>query len=420
MQIRDALSRAGDEVELFGWVYRIRSGKEKVFLVLRDATGILQCVIGSEQAGFKDAAGLSIESSVRVNGRLRVDERAPGKVELRVSGLEIIHKAERFPITKNQSAEFLLDVRHLWLRSRKLTNVMRIKAELLKLTREWFEKNGFTEVTPPILTGSNCEGGADAFPLKYFGKKAFLSQSAQLYLEALIFSLERVYSLTPSFRAEKSRTRRHLTEYMHLEAEAANCDIECNLKIQEELIAHVVNGIAVNCETELLELGRNPNKIRVKLPLQRLSYESALELLEKKGHPVEWGSDIGSRDEEIIMEEFDQPIFVTRYPRGAKAFYMKCVDGKHAECADMLAPEGYGEIIGGSEREDSITKLLERMKEEKLNEKDYEWYLDLRRYGSVPHSGFGLGIERVVRWLCKLDHIRDTTPFPRLPNRVTP
>lgn len=420
MNVREVVKNIGQEVTLSGWVYRIRSGKDKVFLVLRDATGVVQCVIDDANSNFEAAKDTTIESSVKISGITKADDRAPGGVELKVKEFELIHKAERFPITKDQSDEFLLDKRHLWIRSRKLTSVMRIKAETLRLAREWFYKQDFIETTPPILTSSNCEGGAEVFSLDYFGKKAYLSQSAQLYLEALIFSLGKVYSLTPSFRAEKSRTRRHLTEYMHLEAESANCDLEGNLKIQEELLAHICNGVANNCEAELHEIGRNPNKIRVNLPLKRLEYEEALELLDKKDHHVEWGSDIGSRDEEIIMEDFDQPIFVLHYPKEAKAFYMKCIDGKHAECADMLAPEGYGEIIGGSEREDNINLLLARMAEVKLNPADYEWYLDLRRYGSVPHSGFGLGVERVIRWICKLDHIRDATPFPRLINRVTP
>lgn len=420
MHISEASAHLDKKAGFFGWVYRIRSTKQKVFLVLRDSTGILQCVVDADNEKFEEVSRLGIESSVNVRGTLRFDERAPENVELRVEDVDIVHAAERFPITKDQSVEFLMDVRHLWIRSRKLTNVMRVKAETLRLAREWFNKNGFIEVTPPVLTGNACEAECDAFKLDYFGKKAYLSQSAQLYLEALIFSLEKVYSLTPSFRAEKSRTRRHLTEYMHLEAEAANCDLKCNLKTQEELISHVANGVAINCEKELLALGRNPNKLRVELPLERMHYDEALELLKKKGQEIEWGSDIGSRDEEIIMEDFAQPIFVTNYPRQAKAFYMKGVDSKHAQCADMLAPEGYGEIIGGSERETDMDRLIEMLKSRNQNPKDYEWYLDLRRYGSVPHSGFGLGVERIVRWFCGLAHIRDTTPFPRLPNRVTP
>ncbi len=419
MHVEDVFERVGEEVSLRGWVYRIRSTKTKVFLVLRDRTGILQCVVDADSEEFEKAEELTMESSVAVRGRVEADERAPGGAEMRVKSLEVFQNAQRFPITEDQSTEFLLDVRHLWVRSRELTHVFKIKSEMLKLGREWFVENNFLEVTPPILTGSSCEGGAEAFSLDYFGEKAYLSQSAQLYLEALIFSLEKVWSLTPSFRAEKSRTRRHLTEYWHLEAEAAHCDLEGILKVQEELLAHMVNGVADVCEKELLKLERNPNKIRVELPIKRIEYDEALEILAERGEEVEWGEDIGSREEEVLMEGFDQPIFVVRYPAKAKAFYMKR-DGDRAECADLLAPEGYGEVVGGSERESDIEKLLAAMKERGLKEKNYGWYIDLRRYGSVPHSGFGLGVERLVRWVCGLEHIRDATPFPRLINRVTP
>ncbi|MCD6404063.1 MAG: asparagine--tRNA ligase [Nanoarchaeota archaeon] len=420
MRIKDLPKHVGKRVKVRGWIFRRRELKDKVFLVLRDSTGIVQCVVPSSLKGVEKAR---IESSVIVSGPLKKDKRAPGGHEIAVEKLKVVGEAEVFPITKDQSVEFLLDVRHLWLRSRKLTAIMKVKDTALRAAREWFHKHGFWEVTPPIIVSGACEGGATLFKFKYFDKTAFLSQSAQLYLEALIYSLEKVYSLTPSFRAEKSRTRRHLAEYWHLEGEAAWVDHEENMRIQEQLVSYMVKKVVKERKEELEFLGRDVKVLkRVKPPFKRMTYDKAIEILQRRGMEIEWGEDLGADEERELTKDLRKPIFLTNYPRKIKAFYMK-VDPKDENKVlndDLLSPEGYGELIGGSQREDDLEKLKENMKLFKLRPKDYEWYLDLRRYGSVPHSGFGLGMERFVMWVCKLDHIRDTIPFPRVINRAYP
>jgi len=300
-------------------------------------------------------------------------------------------------------------------------NVMKIKASLLKYCREWFNENNFYEVTPPTITPNACEGGTTLFEFNYFDKKAYLSQSAQLYLEALIYSLERVWSLTPSFRAEKSKTRRHLAEYWHLEAEEAWIGNEENMSIQEELISHVCQKLAKEDKDELVFFKRETRTLKnIEPPFERIKYEKAVEILKNKGFDFKYGMDFGVKEETALCSDIEKPVFITNFPKTVKPFYMKEADELTYLCADLLAPEGYGEIIGGSERETDYNKLVERMKEQNMNMKDYEWYLDLRKYGSVPHSGFGLGVERIIRWLCKLEHIRDAVPFPRTINRVYP
>jgi len=420
MRIKDLPKHVGERVKVRGWVFRRRELKDKVFLVLRDSTGIVQCVVPSSLKGVEKAR---IESSVIVSGSLKKDERAPGGHEIAVEKLKVVGEAEVFPITKDQSVEFLLDVRHLWLRSRKLTAIMKVKDTALRAAREWFHKHGFWEVTPPIIVSGACEGGATLFKFKYFDRTAFLSQSAQLYLEALIYSLEKVYSLTPSFRAEKSRTRRHLAEYWHLEGEAAWVDHEENMRIQEQLVSYMVKKVVKERKEELEFLGRDVKILkRVKPPFKRMTYDKAIEILQRRGMEIEWGEDLGADEERELTKDLRKPIFLTNYPRKIKAFYMK-VDPRDENKVlndDLLSPEGYGELIGGSQREDDLEKLKENMKLFKLRPKDYEWYLDLRRYGSVPHSGFGLGMERFVMWVCRLDHIRDTIPFPRVINRAYP
>ncbi|RLG17460.1 asparagine--tRNA ligase [Nanoarchaeota archaeon] len=420
MRIKDLPKHVGERVKVRGWVFRRRELKDKVFLVLRDSTGIVQCVVPSSLKGVEKAR---IESSVIVSGSLKKDERAPGGHEIAVEKLKVVGEAEVFPITKDQSVEFLLDVRHLWLRSRKLTAIMKVKDTALRAAREWFHKHGFWEVTPPIIVSGACEGGATLFKFKYFDRTAFLSQSAQLYLEALIYSLEKVYSLTPSFRAEKSRTRRHLAEYWHLEGEAAWVDHEENMRIQEQLVSYMVKKVVKERKEELESLGRDVKILkRVKPPFKRMTYDKAIEILQRRGMEIEWGEDLGADEERELTKDLRKPIFLTNYPRKIKAFYMK-VDPRDENKVlndDLLSPEGYGELIGGSQREDDLEKLKENMKLFKLRPKDYEWYLDLRRYGSVPHSGFGLGMERFVMWVCRLDHIRDTIPFPRVINRAYP
>ena len=414
-------------VKIRGWIYRTRHKGKMVFTVIRDSSGIIQATLFKgdmeEEQDFEDAKKALVESSVEVEGILVEEPRAPGGYEIQVRRFKVIHFAEIFPITKDQSEEFLMDKRHLWVRSRRLTAIAKIKHSLFKAAREWFDEHGFYEVTPPILTGSAAEGGATLFEVKYFGDRAYLSQSAQLYLEALIFSLENVYSITPSFRAEKSRTRKHLTEFWHLEAEEAWTGLDGNMKIQEDLLSHIARRVAEWNRKELEFLGRDPKDLKkIETPFPRYRYSEALENLRKKGVELEWGDDFGAPEERKLTEDEELPIFVTHWPKEAKAFYMRWdpEDTKVVLNNDMLAPEGYGEIFGASERETDVNHLIERLKAEDASIEDYEWYLDLRRYGSVQHSGFGMGVERVVAWLSKAEHIRETIPFPRTPSRIRP
>ena len=426
ISIQDAIENGKGNVLLRGWVYRERKSNVKAFIVLRDHSNIIQCVVDKEKVKedvWKNAEQVIIESSIIIEGELKKDERAPTGYEVHVSDLKLIHIADRFPITKDQSTEFLLDVRHLWIRSRELTNVWKVKAQVLKAVREFYEKEKYYEVTPPIITGSSCEGGSTLFEIKYFQDKAFLSQSAQLYLEAMIFSLEKVWALTPSFRAEPSRTSRHLTEYWHLEGETAWQGFEELLNHEEALISHICQHVAKHCKQELKILGRDPKDLeKIKPPFPRVTYDEALEILKKDGMNIEWGKDLRTLEEEQLMKHFDKPLMVTRYPKEIKAFYMKDdpENPKVVLCCDVLAPEGYGEIIGSSERETDVNVLIKKLKAQGENVENYNWYLDLRRFGSVQHSGYGLGTERIVRWLCKLETIRDAIPFPRTIKRMTP
>jgi len=393
--------------------------------MVRDESAEIQATVfkGSvTKDEFKDAKKALVESSLKIKGTAKEDKRAPGGYELQVSRVEIVHYADVFPITKDQGETFLLDNRHLWLRSSRMKNIMKIKNTMLLSAYEYFENNGFYQVTPPIITTNACEGGTTLFKFKYFENDAFLSQSAQMYLEAASFTLERVYALTPSFRAEKSRTSRHLAEYWHLEAEEAWVENMENMKIQEELVAHMVQRIANDCQDELKGLGRDVDVLRkVKAPFEKITYDKAVDILEEK-FDIQWGQDLGTMEEKYLTEELDSPLFVYNYPKECKAFYMKenPEDPSTYLCADLLAPEGYGEIIGGSERETDNELILARLKEEEANLEDYQWYLDLRKYGSVPHSGFGLGMERVMRWVCGVEKIWDTTLFPRTRRRYYP
>ncbi len=419
-------SAEGKPARVRGWVYRTRSSGGLAFVVVRDSSGVIQCAVKKQNVSAEEFAGAEkalIESAVEVEGTVKKDPRAPGGFELQASQFKVVHFADVFPISKDQSTEFLLDIRHLWIRSREITSVMKVKAAVLKATRDYFDKKGYFETTPPIIVSGACEGGSTLFEFNYFGKKAFLSQSAQLYLEALIFSLEKVYAITPSFRAEKSRTVRHLAEYWHIEGEEAHMDFEALLKFEEGLITHVCHTVAKQCPEELKLLGRDPAELlAVQTPFKRLTYAQALEELQKKGVELKFGHDFGAEDEKVLTQHEKQPIFVTRFPKKIKAFYMK-VDPENPDLVlggDCLAPEGYGEIIGGSERETDNAEIIRRIEEQGGKPDDYAWYLDLRKFGSVPHSGFGLGTERLVRWICKLEHIRDAIPFPRVINRSYP
>ena len=428
LPIRAALSKdqVGKKVQVRGWIYRTRSSGGIVFAVLRDSTGIIQVTVKKgvvSDGELESASKAGIESSVIIEGEVAEDKRAPGGFEIRASSFKLVGIADAFPITEYQSTELLLDLRHLWIRSREQTAVARIKASLLRGAREWFHENGYVEVTPPIITGVAPEDSTTLFQVKYFDRIAYLSQSAQFYLESLIYSLEKVWSLTPSFRAEKSRTPRHLAEYWHLEMEAAWLENEDNMKVQEQLITAMLHGAATECPDELRLMKRDPAALmKIQPPFDRMQYGEAMEYLQKKGHDVSWGSDLGAVEERTLTIDREVPVFIVNYPKELKPFYMKenPDDTKTYKNSDLLAPEGYGEIVGGSERETSNELLLERLREKGESLDSYKWYLDLRKYGSVPHSGFGLGMERIVTWVCKMDHIRDSTPYPRTVARVYP
>ncbi len=419
-------TRPPGEVGLRGWIYRVRSSGAIVFAVLRDQSGIMQVTIKKgnvPEEDFQAAHGVTVESSVLIRGMLHEDKRAPGGLEMRATSFKLVGPALPFPITEYQSEELLLDQRHLWIRSREQNAVMKIKASLMEGARDWLKKADFIEVTPPIFTQNACEGGVTLFKLNYFDREAYLSQSAQMYLEALIFSLGRVYSLTPSFRAEKSRTTRHLTEYWHLELEEAWIDNDGNMEIQERLVTAMIEKALEERKEEFELLNRDTAPLKeIRPPFKRIKYSEAVASLASRGYEISFGCDLGAPEEKALTSEEALPTFVTNYPKECKAFYMKedPEDPATYKCADLLAPGGYGEIIGGSERETDLEKLLERMRQQEISTEPYEWYLDLRRYGSVPHSGFGLGIERVVRWVCGIEHIRDAVPFPRTVSRAYP
>lgn len=414
----------GKEVALRGWVYRVRVQKNHVFVVLRDSTGIIQVVVEDTNPAFDEAEKASIESSVEVRGLVKEDPRAPGGLEVRANDFKIISLAEPFPITKDASREFLLDVRHLWVRSRRMNAILKVRHEVFRCIHEFFTERGFVEVQAPMFITAAVEGGATLFTVDYFGRKdIYLTQSAQFYLEALIYSLERVYTIAPSFRAEKSRTRRHLTEFWHAEAEVAWYRLNDVLKLEEDLISYIVDKVLERRMDELKLLKRRIEALEnVKAPFYRLSYDEAIEILQGKGFEIEWGEDLGADEERALTLEFDKPVFLYGYPEQAKAFYHKN-DPSRPEVtlsADLLAPEGYGEIIGGGERIENYDELIDKIRRFGLNPDDYGWYIDLRRYGSVPHAGFGLGVDRLVMWICGLDHIIDAIPFPRTIRRTYP
>lgn len=421
---RDAA--VGQRVRVRGWVHRTRSSGGICFLILRDASGQMQVTAKRDNLGpeaFTRTEKALVESALIVEGTVASDKRAPGGHELRAERVEVVHAAEVFPIFTGQTEDFLLDHRHLALRTREMVATTRVKAEVLRAARSVLDEDGYWEVTPPILSGNAAEGGSEAFELDYFGEKAYLGQTAQLYLEALIYPLEKVYAVTPSFRAEKSRTPRHLTEFTHLEAELAWAGLAENLDIQERLVAGILHQVAEKRGEDLELLGRDPKELKaIEPPFERMRYEQALELLRGKGFDLSWGSDLATAEERALTLERSAPIFVTHFPKELKAFYMlqDPEDPRTVLGADLLGPEGYGEIIGGSCRETDIGKTVARLEAMGIAKPPYEWYLDLRRFGSVPHAGFGMGIERVVRWITRREHIRDATPFPRTPSRLLP
>jgi asparaginyl-tRNA synthetase len=416
----------GRTVRLRGWVQKTRSSGGILFLVMRDRTGSIQVTGRRDRlgdAGFDAAEHVQVEGVVEVEGTVADDARSPGGREVRATAIRVLDAGLPFPIFQEQTEEFRLDKRHLVIRSTEHVATFRIKAELLRALREFLATEQVLETTPPILTGNPAEGGAEAFSIDYFGRPGYLSQSAQLYLEALIAPHERVYALTPSFRAEKSRTPRHLTEYQHLEVELAWCDLTELMEFIERMIAFVCGALAERCASDLTVLGRPPEELAaIRAPFPRLRYAEAIDRLRAKGLPLTWGSDLATAEERALTLEERTPIFVTYFPRELKAFYMRRApdDPRTVEAADLLAPEGYGEIVGASVRETDPTALVDRLTAMGAPLADYEWYLDLRRHGNVPHAGFGLGVERLLRWMLRREHIRETTPFPRTPSRHTP
>jgi asparaginyl-tRNA synthetase len=418
----------GEEVEIKGWLVTKRSSGGVQFLAIRDGTGTTQATIHKDEVterAFQNADKLTQESSIVVKGVVKEDKRAPGGYEVRVKDLRIVQLAEQdYPLGKKEHGiDFLMDLRQLWIRSPKQVAILGVRAEVIKACRNFLDENGFTLTDSPILTPSAVEGVSTLFEVPYFGDKAFLTQSGQLYVEATIAAFGKVYCFGPTFRAEKSKTPRHLTEFWMVEPEMAFCGFEDNLKLQEEMVTHIVKKTLENRSRELEVLKRNVKPLKkVEPPFDRISYTEAIDILQKSGQEIEWGEDLGAPHERVISLKFEKPVFVHRYPTKAKAFYMQPDpdNPQVALCADLMAPEGYGEIIGGSERIHDLKLLERRIDEFGLPTKAYEWYMDLRRYGAVPHSGFGLGVERAVTWICRLKHIRETIPFPRTINRIYP
>lgn len=410
------------KVSIRGWIYRKREGKTTIFLLIRDSTGIIQCPVKKESPAWGDAEKITIESSLTLDGTVRKDTRAPGGYEIVTEKMAIIGLADLFPITKDKSEEFLRDVRHLWLRSRKMNLVMKVRSRVQRFTHEFFESQKFTEVSPPMFITSACEGGSTLFSLKYFDQNMYMTQSAQLYLEILIYSLEKVYCIAPSFRAEKSRTIRHLTEYWHIEAEQAFADMNDLTRLEEELVAHVCQRAVETCKPEFLELGADLSKLAsIKTPFPKITYTEAIEKLTAKNFATKWGDDLGYEEEKALADDFGKPFFIYDYPKQIKAFYCKIHRDKPdlAMSTDMLVPR-IGEISTGGAREDDKERLVARLKELGLKEEDYDWYIDLRRYGTVPHVGFGMGLERLLTWMLDLDNIIDAIPFPRTTRRFYP
>jgi len=427
VDISHIAEHVGEEVKLEGWVYNKRSSGSLVFLIVRDGTGFIQAVAVKGEIpdeDFQKCDELTQESSIVVSGKVKADKRAPGGYELAVTGVRPVHLAEEYPISlKKHGVDFLMDWRHLWLRTPRQAAVLKIRHEIIGAIRDFLDEREFVLVDAPILTPSACEGTTTLFSTDYFDSTAYLSQSGQLYMEAAAMALGKVYCFGPTFRAEKSKTRRHLTEFWMVEPEMAWVDLDGNLKLQEELISYVVQRVLEERKNELATVERDTGRLEnIKPPFPRVSYDEAVEILNKCGVEFEWGNDFGGGDETVLAEQFELPVFVHRYPTDIKAFYMKPDPSRPEIClsADLLAPEGYGEIIGGGQRIDDPRLLAARIKEHDLPEEAYAWYMDLRKFGSVPHSGFGLGLERVVAWICGIDHIRETIPFPRLLKRIYP
>lgn len=434
--IREVGKYEGQEVIIRGWLYNLRESGKLLFPIFRDGSGIIQGVVPKNAVSpeiFERLKGLTQESSVIVTGKVRADKRAPGGYELDVSNAEVLQKVpenDPYPISlKEHGVDFLMEHRHLWLRSPRQAAILRVRAEIIKAVRDFFDDRGFTLTDPPILTPAACEGTTTLFPVDYFDEQAFLTQSGQLYIEATAMALGKVYSFGPTFRAEKSKTRRHLTEFWMVEPEVAYATLNDMMDLAQEFITHIVKRVLSKRGDDMKTIGRDLSLLeRVDTPFPRITYDEAVQMLQE-GHAkgeleakFEYGGDFGSPDETYISSKFDRPVMVHRYPAKVKAFYMEPDPQRPdlALCVDVLAPEGYGEIIGGSQRMGSYEALLARIKEHELPEEAFKWYLDLRKYGGVPHSGFGMGIERAVAWICGLEHVRETIPFPRMLYRMYP
>lgn len=429
ISIKEAMKKGKGKVAVRGWVYRERGSNKLKFIVLRDASEIIQCVIEKGKVGeksFKIADAVQIETSMEIVGKIKEDKRAPTGYEIAVESFKVVGDSDTFPISKDQSREFLDDHRHLWLRSRKMTAMMKIRSTVFGAIDEYFKGEGFYEYHSPTLQAVQCEGGSTLFDVDYYKQEGvFLAQTWQLYAEPAIFALEKIYTIAPSFRAEKSKTSRHLSEYWHAEMEVAWASFDDIIQHGEYLLKFIMKKVLAERKEELKILGRDPKDLEptVKKKFPRITYTESLKLLDKKfGMKIKWGKDLRTIEEDKLSELYDTPIIITHYPKEVKAFYMKedPKDKKVVYGVDFIAPEGYGEIIGGSERESDIKEIVKRLKGVGEEPKEYEFYLDTRRYGSVPHGGFGLGIERVISWICKLDNIKDAIPFPRTMTRWTP
>jgi len=428
--IEDIGKYVGGEVTLRGWVHHKRSSGKIQFLIVRDGTGYIQAVVAKNAVSpeiFSAADSLTHESSLAVTGTVRQDSRAPSGFELDVTDLKVyqeVSKEEPFPITpKEHGIDFLMDQRHLWIRSTRQRAILKIRHEIIKAVRDFFDNDGFTLCDTPILTPAACEGTTTLFEVKYFDEQAFLTQSGQLYNEATAAALGKVYCFGPTFRAEKSKTRRHLTEFWMVEPEVAFATVEDTMDLAERMITFIVQRVLERRSSELKSLERDLTKLeKISTPFPRISYDDAVKILQKNSSEIQWGGDFGGGDETIISQQFEKPVMVHRYPSAIKAFYMEPdpIRPEVALCVDVLAPEGYGEIVGGGQRAASHDLLVERLKEHGLPREVFQWYLDLRKFGSVPHAGFGMGIERAVTWICGLEHVRETIPFPRMLYRLTP
>jgi asparaginyl-tRNA synthetase len=425
--IEDIGEHEGKEITVKGWLYNKRSSGKIRFILIRDGTGIVQSVIAKDKVPeqiFDAADKITQESSITLTGIVRKDERAPGGYEIVANNLQVIQMASDYPITpKEHSIEYLLPLRHLWLRSKKQNAIMRIRHELIKACRDFFDKQGFINTDTPILTPASVEGTTTLFPVDYYGDTVYLAQSGQLYNEATIGALGKVYCFGPTFRAEKSKTRRHLTEFWMLEPEVAFLDLKGVIELAEDMTLFIIEQILERRKAELETLERNIKRLeKIKKPFPRITYKEAVTIIQKKFKDFKYGEDFGAPHETVVSEHFEKPVFVHHYPAEVKAFYMKRdpEDDSLSLSVDMIGPEGIGELIGGGQREDDYDTLLRRITERKLPEDAYKWYLDLRKYGTCPHSGFGLGIERTIAWICGIKHVRETIPFPRMLERVYP